>query len=49
MIQSHRNATFYGVKHEKDYSRQSKPVEEYPHRIQGLNKRGIWSYDLGKF
>lgn len=49
MIKSHRNAVFYGVKHEKDYSRQSKAVQDYPHRIQGLNKRGIWSYDFGEF
>jgi hypothetical protein len=23
--------------------------QTYPHRIQGLNKRGIWTYDLGNF
>jgi hypothetical protein len=22
---------------------------DYPHKIQGLNKRGIWTYDLGTF
>jgi hypothetical protein len=23
--------------------------QDYPHRIQGLSKRGIWTYDLGNF
>lgn len=48
-MKSHRNAVFYGVKQEKDCSSKPKLVQDYPHRIQGLNKRGIWSYDLGKF
>lgn len=24
-------------------------MDEYPKRLQGLNKRGIWTYDLGNF
>jgi hypothetical protein len=25
------------------------PMDEHPKRLQGLNKRGIWEYDLGDF
>lgn len=49
LIQSHRSATFYGIKSSIDYSRTSKVRQAYPHRIQGLSKRGIWTYELGSF
>ena len=43
-IQSHRNGKFYGYQFWKDETK-----DEHPHRFNGLSKRGVWKFDLGKF
>ena len=47
LLKSYKHGHFYGIKHAIGYGNKKVVVDNRPKRLNGLSKRGCWTYSLG--